>query len=309
MHSTLIISARNACLIQRLDAELPAPSRACSRRRRRRPRYVVFRLTEPDTLPPSRSRAAVASSRRHRAQRAGEDEGLAGERPRRRSPRSAAAAGSPCSRPAAASLAMSARFRGSSANARTDAATTGPMSGTAWSASTGASTIAVHRPEMRATAWPPPSRRRGGCRARRPGATGRSASLRSICATTLRPTLPSFRGTRPLRARLARRDDEILELRRLRGGRGRRQSLHQPLRDQLIDERLAEPLDVHRRCATAKCSRLRRRRAGHDAFSQRQTTSSSSRCSALPHAGHVVGITHGVESAGRRRARASRPSG
>ena len=31
----------------------------------------------------------------------------------------------------------------------------------------------------------------------------------------------------------------------------------------------------------AKCSRLRRSRAGHDGFSQRQTTSSSSRCSAL----------------------------
>ena len=37
----------------------------------------------------------------------------------------------------------------------------------------------------------------------------------------------------------------------------------------------------------AKCSRLRRSRAGHDVFSQRQTTSSSSRCSALPHTGHA----------------------
>ena len=44
----------------------------------------------------------------------------------------------------------------------------------------------------------------------------------------------------------------------------------------------------------AKCSRLRRSRAGHDVFSHRQTTSSSSRWSALPHASHVVGITHGV---------------
>ena len=35
-------------------------------------------------------------------------------------------------------------------------------------------------------------------------------------------------------------------------------------------------------------------------FSHRQTTSSSSRCSALPHARQVVGITHGCESAGRR---------
>jgi hypothetical protein len=50
----------------------------------------------------------------------------------------------------------------------------------------------------------------------------------------------------------------------------------------------------------AKCSRLRRSRAGHEVFSQRQTTSSSSRASALPQAAHVVGITHGCESAGRR---------
>ena len=47
----------------------------------------------------------------------------------------------------------------------------------------------------------------------------------------------------------------------------------------------------------AKCSRPRRSRAGHEVFSQRQTTSSSSRCSGLPQAAHVVGITHGTESA------------
>ena len=49
----------------------------------------------------------------------------------------------------------------------------------------------------------------------------------------------------------------------------------------------------------AKCSRLRRRRAGHDVFSQRQTTSSSGFVSRLSQNGHVVGITHGDESAGR----------
>ena len=43
----------------------------------------------------------------------------------------------------------------------------------------------------------------------------------------------------------------------------------------------------------AKCSRLRRRRAGHDGFSQRQTTASSSRCSRLWHSGQCVGICHG----------------
>ncbi len=44
-------------------------------------------------------------------------------------------------------------------------------------------------------------------------------------------------------------------------------------------------------------------RAGHDVFSQRQTTSSSSRCSALPHTGQRVGICHGC--AVRRRAAGS----
>ena len=46
----------------------------------------------------------------------------------------------------------------------------------------------------------------------------------------------------------------------------------------------------------AKCSSPRCSFAGHDTFSQRQTASSSSRCRSLPHAGHVVGITHGCES-------------
>ena len=49
----------------------------------------------------------------------------------------------------------------------------------------------------------------------------------------------------------------------------------------------------------AKCSRPRRSRAGHEVLSQRQTTSSSSRCSSLPQSAQVVGITHGTESAGR----------
>ena len=43
----------------------------------------------------------------------------------------------------------------------------------------------------------------------------------------------------------------------------------------------------------AKCSRLRRSRAGQLVFSQRQTASSSSRSSVVPQIGQVVGITHG----------------
>ena len=43
-----------------------------------------------------------------------------------------------------------------------------------------------------------------------------------------------------------------------------------------------------------KCERLRRRRAGHEVFVHRHTTSSSSRRSTVPHDGHVVGIVQGV---------------
>ena len=79
-----------------------------------------------------------------------------------------------------------------------------------------------------APASPRPSRRRAGCRARRSGATGRSASMRSICSITLRPTLPSRRGT-------ARSDrgsfgvtTRLLELIDRRGGRGRAKSRTRP---------------------------------------------------------------------------------
>jgi len=42
----------------------------------------------------------------------------------------------------------------------------------------------------------------------------------------------------------------------------------------------------------AKCSSPRRIRAGHDAFSQRQTTSSSGLTSVLPQKGQAAGIRH-----------------
>ena len=44
----------------------------------------------------------------------------------------------------------------------------------------------------------------------------------------------------------------------------------------------------------AKCSNPRRIRAGQDVFSQRQTTSSSSRCRRLWQTGQLVGISHGT---------------
>ena len=50
----------------------------------------------------------------------------------------------------------------------------------------------------------------------------------------------------------------------------------------------------------AKCSRLRRSRAGHELFAHRHTTSSSGPArSRLSQRGHVSGMTHGVASAGR----------
>ena len=50
----------------------------------------------------------------------------------------------------------------------------------------------------------------------------------------------------------------------------------------------------------AKCSRPRCSLEGHEVFSQRQTASSSSRCSRVWQSGHVSGICHGTESGGRR---------
>ena len=186
----------------------------------------------------------------------------------------------------------SARLRGSSANARTDAATTGPISGDRLQRLDRRVEHALHRPEV------PRQRRRrlladmaDAERVDQPRQVVRL--LRSICSTTLRPTLPSLRGhaRAPIAARAAPRPAaraarrvEVVEVGEV---------VHQALLDQLVDERLAEPFDVHRRRATRSARGSRRSRAGHDVFSQRQTTSSSSRCSALPHAGQVVGITQG----------------
>ena len=146
--------------------------------------------------------------------------------------------------PASASFAMSARLCGSSANARTDAASTGPISGIVCSASTGASRMAGIVRMCRASVAPP-SRRRGGCRARRPAAAGRSGGCGRSARSTFRPTLPELARHGPLRPRLLRRDDQVLEL--LDGEVIQvAEVAHQPLLDQLIDQRLAQPLDVHR---------------------------------------------------------------
>ena len=170
--------------------------------------------------------------------------------------------------PAAASRSTSARLCGSSAKARTDAATTGPMSGTVCSASTGASSIRVHRPEV--------ARQRGrrlladvpdAERVDQPRQIVRLAAL-DLSKTFGRPC-PSLRGHGTLgrgsRGATTRFSScaavEVIEVGEV---------ADETLLDQLIDQRLAEPLDVHRAarrsargCAAAApgttCSRSARR--------------------------------------------------
>ena len=215
----------------------------------------------PGTFAPSRSSACGGLLARHRRQRAGQHEHLPGERARL--DRSGSGAWLVMLTPAAARRADEvpiARLVGERAHRRGDdradlgrrlqrldrrVEQRGPSSGSG------------------ARASPRPSRRRAGCRARRSAATDRSILLRSICSMTLRPTLPSLRGTGALGSRLARRDDQLLELRRRRGGRGPRSRGRAPARS--ADRRATRRA---LRCSSptrdAKCSRLRRmpRRAG-----------------------------------------------
>ena len=92
-------------------------------------------------------------------------------------------------------------------------------------------------------------RRRAGCRARKSTAQTSFALLRSICSNTLRPTLPSLRGTaRSERGSLGvtTRFSSVAAVEVIEIG----EVVHEILREQLIDQRRAEPLDVHRRRAT-----------------------------------------------------------
>ena len=121
--------------------------------------------------------------------------------------------------------------------------------------------------------------------------------------------LAQLAGHGALRLRIARRHDEFFELWRRRGVEVG-EVVDEALLDQLIDERLAESFDVHRRARrevleaaaqprrTRRCSRSARRpppRRG---------------AASLPHTGQVVGITHGC-GVRRPQARgpARRPSG
>ena len=156
------------------------------------------------------------------------DERLAGQRPRRLGVRRAAA-GSSCSRrpPPACRRApgCAARRR----TLRTDAATTGPISGTACSASTGASMIAVHRPEV-----PRERRRRLLADVADAERVDQPRQVVLLAALDLLDDVAADLAELPrhgaLRSRLARRDDQVLELRRLSGDRGRRSRAPAPAR-------------------------------------------------------------------------------
>jgi len=111
------------------------PSPTCSPRRRPR-RRSAFVCSPSRTPCAKRSSASVACSRVYRRQRAGENEHLS-----RQAPGSSVTSGAwlVMFTPAALSRSTSSRFRGSSANCFTDAATTGPISATDCSASIDAS--------------------------------------------------------------------------------------------------------------------------------------------------------------------------
>ena len=178
--------------------------------------------------------------------------------------------------PAAASRSTSARLRGSSANARTDArdhrADVGDRLRAPRPARPGCASMRPNVPRERRA---PPSRRRGGCRGRRPAATGRSPAALDLL-DHVAADLAQLARHGSLRSRLLRRDDQVLEL---LDGRGVEvgEVAHQPLLDRAGRPATRPAPRCSSRVRDAKCSRLRRSRAGHDAFSQRQTTSSSSR--------------------------------
>ena len=145
--------------------------------------------------------------------------------------------------PAAFSRAIRSRFRGSSANARTDAATTGPMSGADCSASIGASRTRSIVRKWRASvaaAFSPTCRMPE--RVDQPRQVVGPAPLDLL--DDVAPDLAELPRPRAIRPRLPRRDDELLELVGVEAIEVR-EVVDEPERDQLIDERLAQPFDVH----------------------------------------------------------------
>ena len=124
--------------------------------------------------------------------------------------------GSPCSTPAARSRSTSARLRGSSANARTDAATTGPISGDRLQR------LDAARPAIASIVrkWRASVARRlladvaDAERVDQPRQIVRLAALDLL--DDVAADLAELARHGPLRPRLARRHDELLELRGVR---------------------------------------------------------------------------------------------
>ena len=181
-------------------------------------------------MPPSACNRLVGRLAAHGVERAGDDEGLPGQRLGPAA--SAGAASSSIRTPAAASRSISAALRGSSRNARTDRATTGPTSGTASSVSTDGRRAAPpsSRTPPRAPARRP--RRRAECRCRAAAATARRCRLLSISATRLAADFLPIRSSAASCSTVEGVEVGVV--------------VHQAARDELIDQRLAQAFDVHR---------------------------------------------------------------
>ena len=179
-------------LVEHRRRPAAAPCRACCRRRRPPPRQLVLRLTEPVTLPPSASMAAVASSRDMLSSVPVSTNVLPASG--RRACRSRALR-LRLARPPRAAAATSSRFRGSSKYSRTDPATTGPISWTACSCSTVAGLDRVDRSEGGDQHLGRPLAHVADARGRRAGARRRSTgSARSARAGSPPTSCPSARA-------------------------------------------------------------------------------------------------------------------
>ena len=125
-------SSRRARLVEDLDAELAAPSRACCRARRRPRRSRLLRDRGRD-LAAARLDAPLRLGARHARERAGEHEGLARERPARAPPTRLRRAAS--ARPPRGSASPRRALRASAKKRATLSAIVGPSPGTASSSS------------------------------------------------------------------------------------------------------------------------------------------------------------------------------
>ena len=245
------ISARKRRLVQRLDAERPRLLELAAGVGAH-DQIAGLLADRADTLPPSASIAAAASSRVIAASVPVSTNVLPASGPPPAA--GAAAAAAPrFARPPRAARRRAARLRGSSKTRGPTAATTGPISGDRLELRRPAPPRAPRSTRRPPPAPAPPARRRGGCRARRPAARARSA-----CSARSRPTqvLPPTSRPHSLERRELARALQVVEVGEV---------AHQA-RSRRADRRATRRAP---RCSSprrdAKCSRPRRSRAGHDA--------------------------------------------